>query len=535
MKLKLLPLVVLLFITLGLKSQTGIQIENFNEVDKLVGSFISNWKINGGSVAIAKDGRLIYNKAFGFADQKSTVMATPYNLYRVASVSKPITAIAIMKLVDEGKISLNDTIFGKGKILGQAYYNSVITDKRVYSITIRHLLEHSAGWDRNIPVDGFSHNDPAFFPLHVSKTLGEPNPVGDSTLIKFSLLRGLNYVPGLTFAYSNVGYLVLGKVIEKVSGMKYERYVQEKILKPYDIHDMHLGKNLLANKLEREVEYVSDYTTRSVYGDGSTVNCQYGGFNLEAMNAHGGWVSTAADLTKLLSVLDSQETPLLSASASQLMCKPEGPSPYYAKGWSVNSKGNRWHTGSIDGSSAFVCKTSNGYTWAFLFNSRADNSSAFWRAMDRLPWDCVKAIHEIPHVNLYAPAENMAALSTTITSQNSANISWNKGGGDARLVIASEDSLLHVFPVDGNGYKANALFGKGSKFGKSAFVVYNGNDSKTVVQNLDPSKTYYFYGFEYYKNIDTANQEVYKLAMRATSSVNINKTMIEKANNSFKP
>lgn len=526
-----------LLFAFGLKSQTGVQIDNFNNVDKLVNNFISTWNINGGSVAISKDGKLIYNKAFGFSDMKNSNIATPYNLYRIASVSKPITAIAIMKLVDEGKLSLTDTVFGKGRILNQSYYNTVITDKRVYGITVQHLLEHSAGWDRNVPVDGFSHNDPAFFPLHVSRTLNEPNPVGDSTLIKFSLLRGLNYMPGVTFAYSNVGYLVLGKIIEKVSGMKYEKFVEEKILKPNGLDDIHLGKNLLLNKLEREAEYNSSYTSRSVYGDGSQVLSQYGGFNVEAMNAHGGWVSTASDLAKLLSVIDDNngKAGILSASAYEQMGRAEGPHPYYAKGWSVNARGNKWHTGSMDGTSAFVCKTSNGYTWAFLFNSRADNSSAFWKAFDRLPWDCVKSITEIPSVNLYAPEKNITALTSTVTSPASANLSWNNGNGDGRIIIASEEPVLSVFPVDGSGYKASPAFGRGSGFGKNAFVVYNGSDSKTTVQNLDPSKTYYFFGFEYHKNADTSNNEVYKHALKATAAVSTNEAFVHKLEPALKP
>src|SRR5690606_15242725 len=149
-----------------------------------------------------------------------------YHLYRIASVSKPITGIAIMKLVENNQLSLSDTVFGSNRIITDPYYLNAITDSRIYNITDKQLLEHTAGWDRNIPCDGKTHCDPIGFPLHVTATLGEPNPVGDSALIKFLITKGLNYTPGATYAYSNIGYLVLGKIIEKKTGMKYEEYVK---------------------------------------------------------------------------------------------------------------------------------------------------------------------------------------------------------------------------------------------------------------------------------------------------------------------
>ncbi|MCE3259869.1 MAG: hypothetical protein K0S12_1510, partial [Bacteroidetes bacterium] len=383
-------LVPLLLLGLGLSGQNNTSAE-YKTAEQQIHEFMKEWNIPGGSVSITKNGKVIYNKGFGFSDINRQQPAKADDLYRIASVSKPITSIAVMKLVEEGKLSLNDTVFGKGKILDDPYYLKVISDSRAYAITVKHLLEHTSGWDRSKPCDGYSHSDPAFFPLHVTEVENEPNPVGDSTLIRFSLRKGLHHTPGTYFSYSNVGYLVLGKVIEKVSGMNYETYLQKKIFSPLAIKDIHLGKNLLKDKYSRETEYACNDVTNSCYGNDVRVPWQYGGFNLEAMNAHGGWIASAGDLTKLLLAVDGFKTSpdILRASSVELMSQPGSVNPAYAAGWAVNGKNNWWHTGSLDGSASFVCRTNNGYTWAFLFNSRADNSSAFWKALDRLPWNCV--------------------------------------------------------------------------------------------------------------------------------------------------
>jgi CubicO group peptidase (beta-lactamase class C family) len=387
--------------------QTGAEQESLKGIDTQVQDFMKAWNIPGGAVAITKNGKLIYSRGFGYSDLKRTSAVQPTDMFRLASVSKPITSIAIMKLVEQGKLSLNDTVFGKNKILDQKYYTSVISDKRIFSITVKDLLEHTAGWDRDVSCDGYDHSDAPFFPLHVTDVEHAPNPVGDSTLIRFMLRKGLNYSPGRIFAYSNVGYLVLGKVIEKVSGKRYEDYVQQNIFSPLGIHSIHLGKNLKSQKLEHEVEYFCDDLTQSCYGYGAMVPSQYGGFNLEAMNAHGGWVGSAPDLCRLLLAIDgnSDHTNILKPATVQQMKTSSGINPYYAKGWCVNG-GNCWHTGSIDGSATYICKTKDGYTWAFLFNSRADNSDAFWDAFDRLPWNCLKSVKEFPDVNLFAKSNS---------------------------------------------------------------------------------------------------------------------------------
>ncbi|HEY0030286.1 MAG TPA: serine hydrolase domain-containing protein [Bacteroidia bacterium] len=513
-----------------MKGQTGVSTADFNGADKLISNFLSTWEIPGAGVAITKNGKLIYNKGFGFSDRANAEPAKPYNIYRIASVSKSITSIAIMKLAEEGRLSLTDRVFGAGAFLDQSYYLHAISDDRIYSITIQQLLEHTSGWDRAVPCDGYSHSDPPFFPLHVAAVVGESNPVSDCALIKFSLMKGLDKNPGTAYAYSNIGYLILGKVIEKITGMSYEKYVKESIFKPLSITDIHLAKNLSSDKQEREAEYNNKTITSSCYGDDVKAPWQYGGFNIEAMHAHGGWIASAADLTKLMLAVDgfSSSPNILTDASIQQMSKPCSVNKSYAKGWSVNAGNNWWHTGSLNGTSAFICRTNNGYTWAFLFNSRSDNSSAFWNALDRLPWECLAAMSSIPDVNLFPPTKNVSRISSSPLSPGSVYLGWKNGNGNGRIILASEDSLLTEFPTDGTNYTANKALGNGAVLGEKAFVVYNGTSNNCTVTNLQPEKKYYIYAFEYYKNKDTSNNAVYKLGNNGKAIITTEPVYVKK-------
>ena len=495
----------------------------------MIQKFMQDYSIPGGTVAITKDGRLIYNRAFGYADAAHNEPTQPYHIFRIASNSKAITSIAVMKLIEGGQLGLNDTVFGANRILTQPYYLNAITDNRIYSITVKQLLEHTAGWDRDINCDGYSGCDPIGFPTHVASVLGEANPVGDSSMIKFLLQKGLNYAPGATYAYSNVGYLILGKVIEKKTGMKYEAYVSSVIMQPLGLCDMHLGKNLLADKQEREGEYIAAATTVSCYGTGQQVPWQYGGFNLEAMNAHGQWISSSEDYVRMILAVDGFSTvpDILSPASIITMTTPSSANAGYAKGWSVNQYNNWWHTGALDGTSTFMARTAGGYTWAFHFNSRSNNSNAYWSALDALPWNCLAATATFPSYNLFAPSQQAGALAVSKTGATTVHLSWTNGNGNTRLVVAREAAGWKRFPVAGTDYTASSTYGSGQDVGNNTYVVYNGTGTTVDVSGLDPAKTYYFSIFEGTKSAATGNYSVYKYGCRPSASINMMATAVE--------
>ena len=508
-----------------LLSQTGIPVSEMNDCDNLTKYFMNKHSIPGGTFALAKNGKLIYMRAFGTSNNNGNIKTQPYNLFRIASISKPITAVAIMKLVENDSISLTDKVFGVGGLLENhtQLSNVNITDSRIYDITVQHLLEHSAGWNRDLncfpdPTTPYPWHfdgcDPIVAPLHVTSKLGYQNPGTEENFIQFLLEKGLDFSPGTNYAYSNIGYSILGEIIEIISDKNYENYVTSEIFHPLGIFDTHLGKNLLVDKMEREVEYKGDgYITLSCYGTGDYVPWEYGGHNLEAMGSHGGWVSTSRDLVKLLVSIDGFKTKpdILNSSIIEQMVAPSANNQYYAKGWQVNAANNWWHTGAFSGTSSFFGRTHDGYTWAILLNKRGIKGD-FWANFDNLPWDCITSAKTFPsHDLMEFPSENSSNISFSNISHNSATIHWKKGDGTNRILIAKENNQIDHFPLDGVSYKGNLIFGNGDNLGNDCYVLYNGINDSVTVSGLSSKTKYYFRVFEYNQSSITGGFPLYML------------------------
>ena len=479
-------------------AQTGVSSAETAPCDAVVQKFITRWKIPGASVAISRHGELVYARGFGYADLARKKPMTPATLLRVASVSKPVTSIAIMKLVEDGQLELQHKVFGPTGYLDDAYYTSVITDQRIYNITVRQLLEHTGGWNRDAGVDDRRNSDPVDFPLHVAQVMQVPNPVGDSTLVRYLLSRGLNFTPGTRFAYSNIGYLVLGKVIEKVTGQRYEDWVRGHVLLPSGVQEAHLAHNLRTSKRENEAEYFCPLTNESCYGTGKRVPFAYGGANIEAMNAHGGWLFTARDLVRLLLTVDKSPTrpDMLLPATIDTMTAPSEASRRYAKGWMVNKRGVWWHTGYLNGSSSIIARTADGYTWAILLNA-CPNTNRFWNDLEGLGWDCINRPNAWPSNDLFPPGQNAADLQLARTTPTSATLAWTNGDGTHRLVVMREDEPVDAFPLDGQLYTSGSVFGQGTSLGRGNYVVAAGADSVVQVSRLQPGRTYYARVIEY--------------------------------------
>ncbi len=534
MKHLLLLLLSVLFLS-PLSAQTGIPVSEMSACDGMVSNLLTQYGIPGATFAMARNGKLVYMRGFGNAVANGNVPVHPHNIFRIASVSKPITGIAIMKLVQDGRLSLSAKVFGPGGLLASHPYLGSVTyaDNRINNITVQHLLEHSSGWNRDIdcapnPTTPYTVNfnscDPIGFPLHVTHTLGEANPVTGEMHIKFLMQKGLNFAPGAQYAYSNIGYLVLGEVIEAITGKTYEQYVKEDILAPINVCDMHIGKSLYADKMEREVDYVGNgFTIPSAWGTGQNVPWEYGGWNLEAMDAHGGWIATARDLVRLITAVDGFNTrpDFLTGPTINTMVAGSATNANYAKGWQVNSAGNWWHTGSLDGTASFVARSSNGAVWALILNKRLinSNSTAFWNAIDALPWNCIAQSTGIPAHDFFdVPEVAPSNLSISRVNSSTLNVSWTPGDGDGRVLVVKEGEPIYRFPLDGTEYNAGATLTTGDHLGFEHYVAYRGTGNSAVVSGLDSTKTYYFRLIEYNKNTVTGNNALYQLCKSAVGS-----------------
>jgi CubicO group peptidase (beta-lactamase class C family) len=384
-----------------LYAQSGAFVPELSVVDVQVSQFMQKWALPGGSVAIVKDGRLVYARGFGEGDKNTPVL--PDNLFRVASLSKPVTAMAIMKLIEEGALQAESLVFGEQGLLNSSEY-SIIKDERIRSITVKHLLQHTAGWDRVLSKEG----DPMFNSVKIAKEMQVPSPASQLAIIQYMLRQPLDFHPGTQFSYSNMGYCILGRIIEKITGLRYEEYVYQAMLQPLGITDMHLAANLHTSKHEKEVRY-HDTPGRllvpSVLEIGKKVSCQYGGYNIEAMDSHGGWIASPTDLARLMVASDGFHTKpdFLQARSIDLMTTPCLQYPGYGMGWFIHSSGNWWHTGSLAGSSAIMARIENGLIWVVVFNGNPQ-SPAYFSDLDQLMWKATSKVQMWPSHDLFNPS-----------------------------------------------------------------------------------------------------------------------------------
>ncbi|MFW5916465.1 MAG: serine hydrolase domain-containing protein [Bacteroidota bacterium] len=374
--------------------------------------FLERWNIVGASVAISKDERLIYAKGFGFADRENKEAVQPKHLFRVASVSKLITATAVMRLKEEGKLNLDDQVFGEDGILNDPKFLN-IRDRRVKDITVYHLLTHSAGWDRY-------GGDPVFMPYTIRREMNVELPVDQESTIQYALSkRRLDFTPGTRSSYSNFGYALLGKVIEKISGMNYEFYVKSKILNPLGIYDMHMGHARLFKCFSNEVKYYSNSpysTTFSSFHYRKQVPSFYGGINLQVLGAAGAWVASPAELLKFLGHIDGfpKKKDILSEQSLRQMIQT-GPG-YKPIGWLSTSYDGIWkRSGTLAGTSALVKRCNNGFSWVMLINTSNNKGHDFTHEMDEVMSSFIDEVDNWPQYDLFEYSKPQPLYTYTTT------------------------------------------------------------------------------------------------------------------------
>lgn len=365
-------------------------------VDSLIVEFLRRNRINGASVAVTYKGKLVYAKGFGWANKEENIPVTPENLFRIASVSKLITATTIMKLVENEKLSLDDKVFGTEGILS-SYTN--YSDKRVEDITIKQLLEHTAGWNHR-------KGDPVFNTLYIARKQNIDPPAKIEDIINYTLDKRLDWSPGVRYCYSNFGYVVLGKIIEEVTDMEYEEYVQFALLHPLGIYDMHIGHSFQDEKFENEVSYYDNGRTQMVWsfdGTKELVPVMYGGNHMEVLGAAGGWVASAPELAKLLAAIDgfNSRPDQLSTETLKLMTEKK----YNDKnliGWRGSDKqGTWWRTGTFTGTSALVMRHASEINWVILTNTSTRKESHIHNDISGTMFKAIRQVDNWPDYDLF--------------------------------------------------------------------------------------------------------------------------------------
>ena len=300
MRLHIIVLLALLVFTST--SVLATDAADFNKLDQ----YLTTAETNGfsGAVLIADNGKLRLNKGYGKTERQGSTPITADTLFDTGSVTKQFTAAAVMHLVQQGKLSTSMPI--------SEFFNELPEDKQ--SITLHQLLSHSAGIANGIGARDFTHV-----------------PTGEFFNRLFAM--PLYFAPGEGYAYSNAGYSILARIIELVSGMSYEEYLQKALFEPAGMHNTGYLNPVLA-KLPAAAGYlfgeVETGSTRDKYFEDAVIAWP--------LKGNGGMLSTMNDMYLWAQALQSES--VLAAKYRDQLFEPhvaeneEGTS-HYGYGWAV--------------------------------------------------------------------------------------------------------------------------------------------------------------------------------------------------------
>jgi D-alanyl-D-alanine carboxypeptidase len=325
---------------------SSVSTQTADKVDAFIKAEMQRQNIPGVSVAIIKDGKPIKIKGYGLANVETNTPVTNETVFKIGSISKPIIAMGIMLLVEEGKVSLDDKV---GKYLDG-------TPETWKDITVRHLLSHTSGIIREAP--GF---DPAKI---------QP----DADVIKTAYQSPLVFTPGEKYQYCNVGYFALAEIIRKVSGKPWSEFLSERIFKPLGMNSTRTttfgeiipnranGYSFSNNKLSNEEVYI-------------------------ALRPSGAFLSTISDLVKLEDALNKKD--FLKPETRKMMWTPfkfnDGKDSQYGLGWvidEVNGRKRIGHGGTLNGfRSHFSRFVDDGITVIVLVNLAQGDPTAISRGI----------------------------------------------------------------------------------------------------------------------------------------------------------
>ena len=380
MKLKLLIATILVAVAVACSENIGQELpvglneklsnslserREFEGLDKEMKRYLRKWEMKGASVAIMRNDSLIFAKGYGWADEEEEIKMEAGHILRMASVSKLITAIGIMKLQDEGRLNIKNKVFGPEGVMKDSDLDTLIRHSAYEHLTIEHLLRHQGGFYR----------DPLFSSKDVMNQMRLDHPPTADDFFRLILPKRLRYKPGTTHRYSNFGYLLLSRIIEHVTGKSYEQYIKEEILAPAGCYDMHIAGNYYEDRRENEVRYythrgegqfIEEYT-----GSGNLVERSYGGNNIPLLSGAGAWCGSTAELARLVASIDGRdEVPdIISKKAVDQMIEYFDQSTF-SLGWNDTTPGVGWsRTGTFSGTSAIIKYFPDGECWVFISNT----------------------------------------------------------------------------------------------------------------------------------------------------------------------
>ena len=289
-------------------------------------------------------------RGYGYGDLDAAMpIDADKSLFRIASVSKPITAWAVLQLVEQGKLHLDDHVFD----LLPASAGLHLTDKRLQLVTVRDLLNMTAGWDKELS------GDPILQPYisRAARFTHRPGPADFDTTMRYVLSKRLDFTPGTRFAYSNFAYGLLGKIVEQVSGQDYASFVRRTMFEPCAVQ-LYPAHTLQQDRLPNEVVYYAPLEPEArpfLPCKQRRVAAPYSRAYLESDLAMIGWLASASQLAQLFDKMLSDEKLLPPAQRQENFNRPpvnswQDKRRFFSMGWEVikDARGQdyllqRWH------------------------------------------------------------------------------------------------------------------------------------------------------------------------------------------------
>lgn len=337
------------------------------DMENKIKRYLLRWEINGAQIAVTRNDSLLYVKGFGWADMEKKQEMQPSNIMRLASVSKLLTAVGVMRLAEAGTLKLSDHVFGPKGILNDTAFTNAIKDQRYLDITVEQLLRHKAGFTTGA-------GDPMFSTRYIMMQNRLTTPPDNNTLMKILLKRRLGFTPGTAKRYSNVGYTLLSMIIEKKTRMSYEDYMRRFVFEPAGCYDFHIAGSYEKDRRRNEVKYYMHKGSEPVYeynNSGRMVEKCYGENDIPNLKGAGAWCASAAELSRLVASIDLLPgvKDILSKKSVEFMTR-EMPDHDFSIGWNFCPKGRPWiRTGSLSGTSALVLRYPDGECWILITNT----------------------------------------------------------------------------------------------------------------------------------------------------------------------
>jgi CubicO group peptidase (beta-lactamase class C family) len=334
---------------------SGAGVPSLIAFDDAVIEYMQARGIPSGEIEVIHAGQTVLSRAYGWKDKTKTTPFAAGSPMRIASLTKPLTEAAIRQLVADGKFSYSTPAFS---LLGLTQLPSNATvDSRLASITIQQLLDHYAGFGPSGSVPDSRV---------ISLALGLSRPPTPAEVVQYTMGRPLMYAPGSTYAYSNVGYLILGLIVEKMSAKDYGSYVRQNLFLPTFTPDLQLARTLPADRDAREPWYSDPSNACSVFvmtGCTQLPTPDGGAFYFEDFVSYGGIVTTPATYLEFMKRYWGDGKPRVAGQSQS---------------WT-------W-LGSINGTSTFARWRSDGTMFVAFFNQRADASGlaydTLWQTLD---------------------------------------------------------------------------------------------------------------------------------------------------------